>query len=374
MRAIQSWVLLATFSLNPCFADTRDQLHLDWGDASISPKNNFYSYANGNWQKQNPIPAHYGSWSSFSQLSEQIEELLHQMVIEASKDKNAKSGTLTQKVGDFYYSGMNTQEINEVGAKPLEFIFKKIASLQSKEDIASLVAYLHLIGVRVLFDFGSMQDFKNSTQMIAANIQGGLTLPDRDYYLNTDKKFEPIRTAFLEYMSRLFQLVGETQKTAENNAQTILRIETLLAKSSLPQEALRDPHNIYHMMSLTQLNQMTPHFSWPEYLKAMKLNQITELNVATPQFIRDMDQQLQSISLAEWKVYFAWHVLTTYADYLSTPFEEASFKMDQVIKGVETLPPRWKRVLKTENSILGFAIGKLYVEKYASPLAKKRSH
>lgn len=353
------------------YAETKgDPLHLDWRDTTASPQENFFAYANGTWQKQNPIPSHYASWSSFSQLMEKIENTSHQMLINASADPQQKPGSLIQKVGDFYYSGMDIEEINRLGSKPIEPILARIDAIRHLAQLEKEIAYLHLIGVHALFDFGNMQDFKDSQEMIAASIQDGLTLPDRDYYLKEDEKFTQVRSAFLTYITNVFQLIGEPLKDAKAHALVVMQIETHLASASKPQEELRDPRAIYHMMDIDALNKMTPHFSWTRYLQALGLSHVKRMNVATPDFIRALDKQLGEISLSDWKVYLRWQVLSAFADDLSEPFEREAFKMAQVLRGVKTLPPRWKRVLRTENSILGFAIGKLYVEKYASPDAK----
>ena len=347
-----------------------DVLNLSWLDTSVAPQENFYAYANGHWQKQNPIPSHYATWSSFSVLWEQTQNNLHELLVNASEDKPAKVGSLVQKVGDFYFSGMDVAAIDKLGAKPLQAEFNHIEAIQKLDQLEKALAHLHLIGVRAFFDFSNMQDFQDSTQMIAAMIQDGLTLPDRDYYLKDDEKFKKIRAAFMQHMIALLQLNEETQEKAKADAEIVMRIETILARASKPQEELRDPQAIYHMMSVKDLNQMTPHFSWIRYLDGLGLADVKQLNVATPEFIRVMNEQLPVIALNDWKVYLRWRVLSTFAPYLSEAFVQESFHMQQALTGVESMLPRWKRVLSTENSILGFAIGELYVKKYASPEVK----
>ncbi len=366
-----SKLFLTLMSLS-AYAAKDTGLHLDWMNKEVSPQENFFVYANGSWQKNNPIPAHYASWGSFSVLVEQIEVLMHNLVENAAEDKDAKPGSLTQKVGDFYRSGMDEKMIRQAGLTPLQPIFEKIQTFSSIEDLPKIIASLHLLGVHVLFDFGAMQDFKDSQKMIAGIVQDGLTLPDRDYYLKEGQNFESIRQAFLVYMNTIFVLVGETPENAMQHAKVILEIETLIAKASKSQAELRDPDAIYHVMSLKQLHQMTPHFSWSSYWQALDLSTVSSMNVETPQFMEVIDNMLVKFPLDAWRVYLKWHVLSTFADDLPAPFEEASFKMFQALKGLKAQPPRWKRVLREESNSLGFAMGELYIKKYAKESVKRQ--
>lgn len=366
-----SKLLLSLLSIS-AYASSEQGLHLDWMNRDVSPQENFFLYANGAWQKNNPIPSHYASWGSFSELMEQIESLMHRLVLEASQDKHAKPGSLTQKVGDFYRSGMDEKTIRREGLNPLRPVLDKIESLNSLTDVPQIVASLHLIGVHVLFDFGAMQDFKDSQKMIAGVVQDGLTLPDRDYYLKEGESFEAARKAFLIYAKTLFELAGESAKTASEHAQMILELETVLAQASKPQAELRDPEAIYHVMSVESLDRMTPHFSWSSYLKALDLSHVSSINVETPGFIEVVDHMLSKFPIETWRVYLKWHVLSTFSDSLPPAFEEASFKMLQVLRGVKTQLPRWKRVLREESNSLGFAMGELYVKKYAKASVKRK--
>lgn len=346
-------------------------LRLDWLDPSIDLKSNFYGYANGTWQKQNPIPPEHPSWSAFQALQEKTQENIRDIVLAAMANQSAKPGSITQKVGDFYFSGMDEAAINAQGLKPLAPEFLRINNIKTSADLQAEIAHLHLIGVNVLFEFGSMQDFKNSDNVIAAIAQGGLSLPDRDYYLNDDEKFKKIRMTFLEHLKNMFILMGDTTDTARNNANTILKIETALATASMSQTAQRDPHAIYHMMDRAQLEKIASAFSWPDYFSAMGQADIQTLNVAMPDFVIAVNKQLQTLSIDDWKIYLRWHLLSSYASYLSQPFVDETFRMTHALIGVEKLLPRWKRVLNTEESALGFAIGQLYVKRYFSPTAKR---
>ncbi len=369
-RSICFFIPLLSFCSFHASATTKiNELHLDWRDTTIVPQQNFYAYANGNWKKQNPIPSHYSSWSSFSVLWDQTQKTIRQLLCAASENEHVKPGSLEQKVGDFYFSGMDSASINQLGAKPLQSAFSEIDAIKNAADLQAAIARLHLVGVNVLFAFGSMQDFKESQHMIGAAMQDGLSLPDRDYYLKDGPRFKQIRTAFVQYMTRMFVLLGDSSKRAGSEASTVLRIETALASASKSQTALRDPHAIYHMMDVSALDKMTPHFSWTHYLTAMGLPHVKRLNVATPEFIWALDKQLQTVSLDEWKVYLRWHLINAFARNLSDPFVEENFRMLSALSGTEKLKSRWRRVVETENEVLGFAIGKLYVEQYTSPTA-----
>lgn len=347
-------------------------LHLDWLDPNIAVGENFYGYANGNWQKQNPIPPEYATWGSFTILQEKTQNQIHQLLINAAQDQKAKTGSLEQKVGDFYFSGMDEEAIEKQGLAPLASEFARINAIKNLADLESLLSHLHLIGVNVLFDFSSMQDFKNSEKMIAAAFQGGLGLPDRDYYLKDSPKFKQIRADYLQHMTKMFELLGDDATKARTQAQTVMAIETALATASMSQTEQRDPHAIYNMMTIEELAKLTPSFSWPQYLQGLGLKDIKTLNLAMPLFFKALNKDLQERNIADWKTYLRWHLIDTYAAYLSKPFVEQDFWMSKALSGTQKLLPRWKRVVNTENAALGFAVGKLYVEEYFSADSKKQ--
>lgn len=348
-----------------------DALHLDWLDTKISPAQDFYAYANGNWQKNNPIPPEYASWGSFNVVNEKVQSIIHQMLINASKDTKAPDGSIEQKIGDFYFSGMDTQQINRLGVSPLNAEFARISSIKTVSDLQKEIAVLHQIGVDVLFSFGSMQDFKNSTDMIGAAMQGGLGLPDRDYYLKDDAKFKKIRDAYVEHIAKMFELLGDKPEQAVSQAKTVMDIETKLAAASMSQVDQRDPHAVYHIKTLHELDKLSPNFSWSRYLQAQGQAAVTKINYAMPDFFKVMNNLLVTVSLSDWKTYLRWHLIDDYASYLSEPFVAQNFKMATALSGTEKILPRWKRVVNTESGALGFAIGKLYVERYFPARSKQ---
>jgi putative endopeptidase len=352
---------------------TQDPLHQDWIDASVSPAQDFYTYANGTWQKNNAIPPEYSSWGTFNIVSEKMQDIVHQMLIKAAADTGAKPGSIEQKVGDFYYSGMDEADINQLGIKPLQDEFDRIHRIKNLTDLQSEIAHLHQIGVDVFFSFGSMQDYQDSEQMIAAAVQGGLGLPDRDYYLLNTPEFKKIRQAYLNHITRMFELLGDPSEKATANANTVMTLELQFAQVSLSQVEQRDPHAVYHIKDKKQLAQDTPNFSWPAYLTALGLGNLNSINLAMPNFFKALSEQLKSVSIQDWQTYLRWHLIDSFASYLSKPFVEEHFKMISFLTGAEKIVPRWKRVVATENNALGFAIGKMYVTQYFSSESKKRA-
>jgi len=359
-----SIVLTATMS-------QAQSLHLDWLDTQIPVHVDFYLYANGGWKKNNPIPDEYSNWGTFAVLQEKNQADIHTMLIEAAADKHAKSGGIEQKVGDFYYSGMDEATINKVGITPLASEFAQIAAIDNLAHLQAAIAHLHRIGVGALFTFSSMQDFKNSTQVIAAVAQGGLSLPDKDYYLKQDEKFKKIRSEYVRHMSKMFQLMGDNVATSKREADIVMRIETALACASMSQIDQRDPQAIYHIMSTAELEQIAPHITWSDYFNAMGQSGLTEVNVAMPEFIKAMDNALQTYTIAEWKTYLRWRLLNATAPYLSKPYVDQNFKMVSLLTGAKTILPRWKRVIAAEDAVLGFAVGELFVQRYYSPTTKR---
>ena len=352
---------------------SNDALHMDWLNTSMSPNQDFYSYANGTWLTNNPIPADYSAWGSFNIVHEKVQNIIHQMLVKASENTKAAPGSIEQKVGDFYYSGMDEAQINQLGVKPLEPIFSRIAAINNLADLQRIIPYLHNMGVDPFFDFGSMQDYKHSEQMIAAATQGGLGLPDRDYYLKDDAKFKQIREAYVNHIAKMFELLGDEPAQAATEAKTVMDIETKLAKVSMSQVDQRNPYAVYHMTAVTELDKTMPNLTWSQYLTDRGQGTVKQLNLAMPEFFKALNTLLQEVSLADWKTYLRWQLVDSYASYLSKPFVDENFKMVSALSGAEKILPRWKRVVSTEEGALGFAIGKLYVDEYFTPQAKQEA-
>lgn len=346
-------------------------LNLDWIDKTVNPQEDFFNFANGGWIKNNPIPNDHPSWGAFSVLEEENRDKVHAMLMQLSKEKNLKPGSIKQKVGDFYYSGMDVKSIEKLGVTPLAAEFAKINAITNLQDLEKSIIHLHKMGLMVIFGFGSMQDFADSTKVIASVEQGGLSLPNRDYYLSKHKKFVKIRAEFLKHITKMFMLLGDSQQLALVKAKTIMKLETTLAQASMTQVKMRDPRAVYNIMNTADLNKLMPNFSLQEYLSAMGFAKMTTLNIGMPKYMQAVDKAFSTYSLADWKTYLTWHLLSGVSPYLSNDFVQQNFEIAKVLSGIEQLPPRWKRVIGSENKMLGFAVGQLYAEKYFSLSAKQ---
>ncbi len=347
-------------------------LYLNWLDANSSPANDFFAYANGTWQTKNPIPPEYGRWGIFTVLKMQNQQRIHQILQQAAKQA-AEPGSIQQKVGDFYRSGMDEVSINRLGISPLKTDLSRINELRDINDVLTVLPSLHLKGVNVLFNFASMQDFKDSSKVIGSIQQAGLGLPDREYYLKKDSKSEQIRALYLEHMKKMFLLMNDSPPVAVHEGTTVMAIETALAKASMSLIEQRDPEKIYHLLSLTELETLLPNFSWPRYFSTIGQPQLKQINLAMPEYFKTLNTLLLTISIEEWKAYLRWHLLNASAPYLSQPFVDEDFRMNAALTGTKKLLPRWQRVVDDANSALGFALGKLYVERYFSAAAKEKT-
>ena len=343
-------------------------------DRTCKPCDDFYQFAVGGWLKNNPIPAEYPIWGSFVTLQDRNQQALHGILEAAATNTAATPGSNEQKIGDFYASCMDTKEIDAQGLKPLT---AELAAIEDIHDTAGLIntgAHLQTQGAGVLFAFGSDQDFRDSTKVIGEATQGGLTLPDRDYYTRDDEDSKKLRQQFVEHMVKMLVLAGDAQDKAAAEANTILSIETSLAKASMTNVERRDPEKIYHKMSLAEAQALTPHFSWDSYFQAVGGPKLAEINIGQPDFFKALDGMLASVPLADWKTYYRWQLLTRSAALLSDPFVQENFAFNgRILTGAKEIRPRWKRCTNATDQQLGEALGQVYVQKYFPPEAKARA-
>jgi len=348
-------------------------------DKSIDPCVDFYKYSCGNWMKKNPIPADQASWSAYGKLQDENRAILRD-ILEKAAVPDARRSAVQQKIGDYYASCMDEKAVETLGAKPLDTELKRIAGLKSKDQLPEFIADFHRDDehtsgpTAALFSFGSDQDFKDSTQFIAEADQGGLGLPDRDFYLKDDAKSAEIRKAYVAHVTKMFQLLGENAQQSAADAQTVMKIETDMAKSSQARVERRDPNNVYHKMSVAELQALTPSFSWQRYFQLVGVAGTQSLNVTHPPFFKQLEAELTSVSLSQWQTYLRWHLVHTRAPYLSSGFVNENFEFyGKTLTGAKELRPRWKRCVSWVDRDLGEALGQAYVDRTFSVEAKQRT-
>ncbi len=342
-------------------------------DTNGKPCEDFYRYADGGWLKRNPIPAEYPSWGTFNELAERNRESQRKILEKLAKEKGS-SGSDAQKLGDFYTSCMDEAAIEAASAKPLDPELARIEKLDSLADFEAEVARLQSRGINVLFGFGSQQDRKNSSEVIAGASQGGLGMPDRDYYTKTDEKSKTLRDQYTEHVRKMFELLGDAPEKAAAQAQTVLRTETKLAEASMTRVERRDPDATNHRMTPEELKSLTPNFSWAAYFKDIEAPPVAAINIGQPKFFEVLSVELKAAPLADWKTYLRWHLVHSSAPSLSSKFVEENFNFfSKTLQGTKEIQPRWKRCVASTDQQLGFALGKLYVAEYFPPEAKERA-
>jgi putative endopeptidase len=363
---------VATAGMRPSAAPAAGYWGFDTAnlDRSCKPCDDFYQFAMGGWMKANPIPAQYSTWGSFSLLRDKNLQNLREILETASKEQ-APAGSNEQKIGDFYTSCIDTTTIDDAGTTAIDSELATIAGMKTPVDLQDEAARLHQEDVGVLFRFNVNQDAKDSAQEVGMAWQGGLGLPDRDYYLKQDDKSKQLRDAYTQHIAKMLQLLGDSEDTAKAEAASVLTIETSLANASMKNTDLRDPEKTYHKMTLADLSAMTPDFDWPHYFKAIGRADLKEINVGQPDFFKALDTQLNTTSLADWKTYYRWHLVNANAAALPEKFVDEDFEFrGKTLTGVKEIQPRWKRCAQATDRALGEALGQLYVQKYFPPEAK----
>jgi putative endopeptidase len=341
-------------------------------DKTADPCTDFYQYACGNWKKANPIPPDQVRWGQFDELRQRNDWLLYRE-LETAANPDVKRTALEQKYGDFYAACMNTELADQKGVAALKPALDSINALGDKKQLAALLGTLEMPhGISGLFAFGVGQDQKDSTRQIAQAGQGGLSLPDRDYYLSQSPRQQKIREQYVAHLTRMFQLAGDSPEKAASEAQNVMAIETALAQGSVSRTDLRDPAKRYHMMTLADLGKLTPDFDWPAYLHGIRMGSFETLNVATPGFFTAMNTQIDAQSLEAWKSYLRWRALHDAAPWMSQAFVQENFNFfSGELLGQKEIAPRWKRCTRATDEALGEAVGQDWVKQYFSPEKKE---
>ena len=333
----------------------------------------FYQHANGGWIKNNPIPDAYSSWGVFNELAEGHNEVLRRLLDAAAAGK-AKPGSNERKLGDFHAAAMNAEAVEQAGVDPLRDDFKRIDKLRNTKDLSHLLVALEADGRGPLFGFGVQADLKNTEMNIAYATQGGLGLPERDYYTRDDVASAKLRAQYLAHIERMLVLAGSKPAKAHADAAAIMQLETRLAKASMNRVNLRDPNNSYRIVDVAAANAQTPHFDWSKLFKAIGHPKLDRFSMAQPDFFAEMDKAMTDTPIGTWQAYLRWQLLHQTAPYLSSAFVNEDFAFNgTILNGTKELRPRWKLVIDQVNAALGEALGEQFVAEAFPPESKAQA-
>ncbi len=346
-------------------------INLSYIDSSVSPRNDIYKYANGKWLQKQQIPASDGSWGSFNEIHEGNSANLKTLLAEVSKDTKALPGSNAQKIRDFYSTGMDSAKAEKEGVSPISTDMAAIDMVKTKDDLLKMTAALNKKGVSGMIGFYVYSDFKNSNANACYLAQTGLGLPDKDFYF--EAKYDAIKKEYELHITRMFECLGNTPAVAEANAKVIMSVESQLAKHCQNAVEQRDPQKQYNPYTQAEWLKMCPNVDWNVYFTALGVKLPANIIMNQPKFYEGLNTLINSISVADWKLFLKWKLVAEAAPYLSSKFVSESFKFNgTILSGKKEMKPRYKRVQATTDNVLGEALGKLYVEKYFNGDSKKR--
>jgi putative endopeptidase len=340
-------------------------------DTTIAPSQDFFMYANGGWIKRNPIPGDQGSWTIGHLVVEENLKRLRE-ISEKADSANAAKGTVEQKIGDFWATAMDSVKIEQRGLQPLQPYLDKIAAINDIKSLVATVAELKRIGSSTLFSDYVLQDDKNSEVMAYRLNQGGIGLPEREYYFKTDSATEKIRAAYIKYIAKVLTMSGENSDSANKSAQNILALETNMARASRKLEDLRDPYRNYNKMAITELGTISKNVDWPTFLKITGIKNIDSVIVGQPEFFLALNSLLKSTPIEVWKADLKFNLIADFSGSLPDAYGQEAFNFNKLLSGAKERRPRWKRVIQAEENSMGEMLGQLYVKEFFSETAKKR--
>jgi putative endopeptidase len=373
--AIAAAALALSFAARPAQSQTvRPPIKLSDLDTTANACVDFYQYAGGGWLKANPVPAAFSAWSPFNELRESNFLVLKNVLESAAKVAKTTSDPDTKKLGTFYASCMDSVGAEVAGAKPLEPELARIAAISSARQLNDAIAYFHAAGMSPVFSFGSGQDAKNSSLVTLSANQGGIGLPNREYYTKTDSNSVKIRRAYVAHIAKTFELLGRPAADAKNAADRVMALETTLASGMKTPVELRDPVANYNLMTIAAINEITPAFDWNAFLSSLGIRGITTIDIGQPNYFKALNAALTSTPLDDWKSYLAWRLASRSSPYLSSAFVNQDFAFSSTLTGARQMQPRWRRCLAVADNVLGDALGKEYVKVAFTPDAKKKAH
>jgi putative endopeptidase len=341
-------------------------------DMSVKPAENFFWHVNGTWIKHNPIPPEYSRWGAFPKLRDDNLTTLREILDELAKQPGPLDAE-RQKLRDLYLTATDEARLEKEGASPLAAELQRIANIKGRDELVVELGRLRVVGTGALFGFFVSQDEKQSDRYAAHLRQGGLGLPERDYYVGSTEDSKRIRAQYREHVAKMLALLGDSSEAAEKGADVVLGIETRLAEASRAPVQLRDLEAQYNKKTLAELALLAPNVNWDLYLKTIDVGGVADVIVGQPEFFQRVNDLVQSVSPEDWRTYLRWHLIHSKAPYLSSAFEGESFRFySEVLRGVKQMQPRWKRAIGTVDAQMGEALGRLYVEKHFKPAAKRR--